>query len=283
MKRAILFQILFLFLLHVQAQSGIEGIFVEEYYAVSKNEVADQSVVGDLKAGMCTYRLYLDLAPGFRFQAAYGTDKHPLMIKSDGMFYNHPDVGNSQPNLIPARRLTRNVVLLDSWLSAGGAGETYIGIPRKHDDKGEIAFEKGYFNTTTSETDHSFTESDGLFFKQPPFVPTFYQMDEVLKGLTSVTRTNTIEITNGAWACMGKGALGADSTGYNMVLIGQFTTLGDLQYSLNVMIGTPDGKSVKYVYDNPQDGEIKLEFLKGKATSFVAQKHKRKKKNKKKN
>jgi hypothetical protein len=263
------------------AQQGLEGVYVEQFYCVSASEAKDESVVGALEEGMCTYRIYLDLEPGYRFQAAYGTDKHPLLIQSSGMFYNHPDVGNAQPNLIPARTLKNNTVLLDSWLSAGAAGETFLGIPRKYDQKGELVLQHGYFTNTTSETSLSFVESDGMYFRQPPFVPTFYQMDEVIKGLTSVTRTNTIEVANGAWACMGRGAVGADSLGTNMVLIGQLTTKGDLTYALNIMVGTPSGKSIKYVYNNPQDGELKLDFLRGKAEAFVSKKAK--KKNKKRN
>lgn len=255
------------------AQQGLEGVYIEQYYCVSAAEAKDESMVGALEEGMCTYRIYLDLEPGYRFQAAYGTEKHPLLIQSTGMFYNHPEVGNSQPNLIPARTLKNNVVLLDSWLTAGASGETYIGVPRKFDDKSELNFQKGYFESTTSETPLSFRESDGMRFRQSTFVPTFYQMDEVIKGLTSVTRTNTIEISNGAWACMGKGAIGADSTGINMVLIGQLTTKGELEYALNVMVGGPDGKSTKYVYANPQDGEVLVSRLKGKAEVFTSKKN----------
>jgi hypothetical protein len=105
-------------------------------------------------------------------------------------------------------------------------------------------------------------------------------MDDALKGLTSVSRTNTIEVANGAWACMGKGAVGLDSLGTNMVLIGQLTTSGELNYALNIMVGTPEGKSIKYVYANPQDGELELSILKGSASPFKSRKVKKSKKKK---
>jgi hypothetical protein len=103
-------------------------------------------------------------------------------------------------------------------------------------------------------------------------------MDEQLKLLASVSRSNTIEIENGAWACMGKGSCGWDSLGTNMVLIGQFTTAGDLNYALNIMVGGPDGKSIKYVYANPQDDEILLPCLQGHVESFKGKKVKSRKK-----
>jgi hypothetical protein len=283
MKRAFLFQLMVLALLRSNAQTGIEGVYIEQYYCVSSQDLNDKHLIGDLEEGMCTYRIYLDLLPGYRFQAAYGTEKHPLVIKSNGLFYNHPEVGNTQPNLIPSRTLKNNVVLLDSWLTAGAAGENYLGVPRKFDNQGEIVFQKGFFKSTTKESNLSFQECDGMYYRQFPSVPTFYQMDDALKGLAAVSRTNTIELTNGAWACMGKGAVGVDSTGTNMVLIGQLTTKGNLEYSLNIMVGSPDGKSTKYVYDNAQDGEVALAFLKGNAEAFASKSVKKKKKNKKRN
>jgi hypothetical protein len=79
---------------------------------------------------------------------------------------------------------------------------------------------------------------------------------------------------------MGKGAVGLDSLGTNMVLIGQLTTSGELNYALNIMVGTPEGKSIKYVYANPQDGELELSILKGSASPFKSRKVKKSKKKK---
>jgi hypothetical protein len=62
---------------------------------------------------------------------------------------------------------------------------------------------------------------------------------------------------------MGKGSVGADSTSGNHVLIAQVTTAGELNYKLNIMIGTPEGKSIQYVYGNPQDREVLHSALTG--------------------
>lgn len=266
--------------LQLIGQEAIEGIYVEKFYCAGSADLRALSLSGPLTEGACTYRIYLDLMPGCRFQAAYGTPQHPLNITSSQLFYNHADVGNSQPNLIPARTLSRNITMLDSWLSVGAAGESFNGIPRNQDTIAEVKFEKGYLMSTTDETELSFLHSDGMASDPKPWIPTFYNMDEALKGLTSVSRTNTIEVTNGAWACMGKGSVGLDSLGTNMVLIGQFTTSGELNYELNIMVGTPDGKSIKYVYSNPQAGEVELNLLKGSAAPFKARKVKKSKKKK---
>jgi hypothetical protein len=79
----------------------------------------------------------------------------------------------------------------------------------------------------------------------------------------SVSRAKRLYVENGAWACMGKGSLGADSLAGNHVLIAQVTTAGKLDYKLNIMIGTPEGKSIQYVYANPQDREVLYPALVG--------------------
>ena len=261
-------------------QEAIERVYVEKFYCVGASDLKALQFTGPLNEGACVYRIYLDLKPGYRFQAAYGSPAHPLSISSSQMFFNHADIGNSQPNLIPARTLSRNVTLLDSWLTVGAAGESFNGVPRSMDSIADIKFEKGFLMSTTEETSLGFSSSDGMVYTAKPWVPTFYNMDDALKGLTSVSRTNTIEVSNGAWACMGKGSVGLDSLGTNMVLIGQFTTVGELNYALNIMVGTPEGKSIKYVYASPQDGEVELSLLKGSASPFKSRKVKKSKKKK---
>jgi hypothetical protein len=278
MKRIIFLIYLIQATISLFAQPGIESVYVEKFYVVTKKDVSKPDFSGPISEGACTYRIYLDLMPGYRFQAAYGIKAHPLVLKSSAMFYNHVEYGNSQPNVIPFRTLSKNISLLDSWLSVGAANESSLGIPRKFDQESIVNFESGFFQNTTGETSLSFRESDGMVAVPHCKAPTFYQMDEQLKMLNSLTRSNIIEIENGAWACMGKGACGADSLGTNMVLIGQLTTAGDLTYSLNVMVSGPDGVSTKYVYANPQDDEILLPCLQGHADVFKGKKVKSRKK-----
>ena len=67
-----------------------------------------------------------------------------------------------------------------------------------------------------------------------------------------------LETTEGAWAAMG-GMKGV--TPENMVLIAQVTTSGKLSFKLNVQVGTPDHKAVKYVACDPAEGEVLFEGL----------------------
>ncbi|MFM7770495.1 MAG: hypothetical protein ACKO8Q_08055 [Bacteroidota bacterium] len=50
-------------------QSEIQGLFVEEYYRLNKNDLSALNLSGPIDENSITYRIYLDLSPGCRFQA----------------------------------------------------------------------------------------------------------------------------------------------------------------------------------------------------------------------
>ena len=84
---------------------------------------------------------------------------------------------------------------------------------------------------------------------------TIYQLDEPLKGLFAESKQSEILVTDGAWACLGKGA-SAPKSYKNVLLLAQLTTAGKLSYELNLQLGTPDGKSLRYVASNPTTEEL---------------------------
>jgi hypothetical protein len=241
------------------AQDGLEGIVVEKFYVSTKADNAGKLFSGDLPEGSVTYRIYVDLKPGFRFQAAYGTPTHPLIIQSSENFYNHLETGNIQPNVIPERTYKKNIAMLDSWLSAGACAEGHLGILKEYDDTISdkfIDFEKGYFIGKKKSV--PLYEIDGMKRSAVLPVTTFFQMDFLSKVIGTTTSEKRIYTDNGAWACLGKGSVGADSLSTNCVLIGQLTTRGNLNFELNLLIGSPDGTSQKYVAKNPVGGEGEL-------------------------
>ena len=75
-----------LFLHSAYAVHGLEGIVVERYYCSDKNDsvVTDKysSDKGTLPVGSITYRIYADMLPGYKFQAAFGIPGHPLKIST---------------------------------------------------------------------------------------------------------------------------------------------------------------------------------------------------------
>ena len=240
----------------VYSQDGLEGIILEKFYISTKEDNSKPELSGHLAPGSITYRIYVDLKPGYTFQAAYGTPNHELYIKSTKLFYNHVEYGAEYPNRIPLRTYSRNTSRLDSWLSVGGAGENQIGVLKSEDDTLNVFKTSGaYLKNHSKKMGVSLEVVDGMKEKYNLTFPTFYQMDSTIKGLGTITNTNTINTNNGAWASMGKGSQGADSLS-NKVLIAQLTTDGKLSYQLNLLIGTPDGKSEKYVAHNPIEGEF---------------------------
>jgi hypothetical protein len=233
-------------------QDGLEGIVVEKFYVSTKADNAGKLYSGDLPEGSVTYRIYVDLKPGYRFQAAYGSPQHPLVIESTENFYNHLENGNIQPNIIPERTYKKNISLLDSWLSAGACAEGHLGILKEYDDTISdkfIGFEKGYFKGKKKSV--PLYEIDGMKRSAVLPVPTFFQMDFLSKVVGTTTSEKRIFTDNGAWAALGKGAVGADSLSTNCVLIAQLTTVGELSFELNLLIGAPNGSSQKYVARNP--------------------------------
>jgi hypothetical protein len=272
MKKGWIGCFLLLVFIEMSAQEtiGIERIFVEEFYRVNSVDASIPQNTGEVKEGAVTYRVYLDLLPGYRFQAAYGTPQHPLYFRSSDSFYNHVEVGNANPNVIPERTYANNIAYLDSWLSIGAAGENHLGIPLSLDttkDWLEIKWNGQYLQSPLGNQ-WAIEERDGLVRVEKMTFPTFYNMDEQKKLIHADTRSSELVVDNGAWAAMGKGTVGADSLHSNMILIGQFTTAGDLNYGLNIMIRTPEGKSVRYVYDQPGEGEILLPLLKANVNYY---------------
>jgi hypothetical protein len=263
-----------------QTFEGLDGIYVERYYQSNDMDNRAGNLSGELKTNSKTYRIYLDLSPGYRFQAAYGTMAHPLTFQSEAPFFNHAGIGNTYPNVIPERSLSKNITLLDSWFTAGAAGESFLGVPKKFDLDDNLLskkFEKSYLINDTKWMEYSLQERDGMHASNDLPIVNLFQLDSTSKHLMMVTNSNHLQINNGAWACLGKGSIGVDSLGTNYVLIAQLTTAGELDYELNIMVGTPEGKSIKYAWSNPQQGEILCPLLKG-----TTKKTKKKKQNKQK-
>lgn len=281
MKSTLLaFSLLLTTVIGAQTFEGLDGIYVEHYYQSNDMDNRAGNLSGELKTNSKTYRIYLDLSPGYRFQAAYGTMAHPLTFQSEAPFFNHAGIGNTYPNVIPERSLSKNITLLDSWFTAGAAGESFMGVPKKFDLDDNLLskkFEESYLINDTKWMGYNLQERDGMHTSNDLPIVNLFQLDSTSKHLMMVTNSNHLQINNGAWACLGKGSIGVDSLGTNYVLIAQLTTAGELDYELNIMIGTPQGNSIKYVWDKPQQGEILCPLLKG-----TTKKEKNKKRNKQK-
>ncbi len=245
-----------------QAQNGLEKIIVEKYYISSKSDTAANCYAGELPIGSVTYRIFTDLLPGYRFQAAYGSSKHELKISTSTTFFNNEEIGNVIPNVIPRRNLKKNTTMLDSWLSVGTAGENYYGILKQDDDSVEnIQNEIGFLKSINKKAGIPIFEKDGLISGENIPRPTFFGIDSAVIVFNNKSSGSIFCIHNGAWACLGKGSVGADSLTNNRVLIAQITTDGEFEFELNLQIGTPVGTSENYVARNPTGKEISIPSL----------------------
>ncbi|MFN9799317.1 MAG: hypothetical protein ACK54P_04800, partial [Bacteroidota bacterium] len=97
---------------------GLEGIIVETYYISNANDATDTDG-GSLAVGSTTYRIFVDMAPGYEIQAVYGNANHELRIATTTQFFNNVDRGELTGNAINDARVDENTVALDSWLSMG--------------------------------------------------------------------------------------------------------------------------------------------------------------------
>ncbi len=242
------------------SQNGLEKIIVEKYY-IAKAADSDGSV-GTLPVGSTTYRVYVDMLPGYKFQALYGNAEHTLKINSSNPFFNNEDRGATMANAIPSVQLKNNTVALDSWFSVGASAGGQFGVLKSEDN--------GAINLLTSNTllknneaamGIPLTTQDGnmtVTGKQPEAV-TFVGFDPSGGIFDNASlQGNSFQINDGAISAL-NGATGP--TAENRVLIGQFTTNGVFTFELNIQIGTPTGVPQKYVASNPVNGELSIPSL----------------------
>ncbi len=246
--------------LSTNAQNGLEKIIVEKYYISEASDTICNSVGGKLPIGSLTYRIYVDMLPGYKLHTIYGNKNHELIIKTDTKFFNNAYVGNVIGNVIPRRNLKQNTVMLDSWLSVGAAGENLYGVLKQDDDTIEtILHDLPCLQSSNPLAGIPIKVKDGLRSGEAVPRPTFFKIDSIANILNTQIIGSSIITNNGAWGCLG-GAIGPDSL-TNRLLIAQLTTDGILSFELNIQVGKPNSKPEKYVARNPIDNEIQLPSL----------------------
>ncbi len=232
---------------NAQTTKGLEKVIVEKYYVSNEADMAASA--GNLPVGSVTWRIYLDMLPGYKFQTAYGDSKHPLSITTTTSFFNNEDRGNTTPTFSKTNA-KNNTVMLDSWLTAGAACAGNFGILKSDDDGvATVINADGVLQGADASAGIALTAQDGLLAGTPGQCG-FIGVDGVIDVFDATSQSgNSFSTTNGAWYCL-EGAMGPDST-KNRVLIAQLTTDGELSYKLTVQIGTPEGNAEYYVAENP--------------------------------
>jgi len=223
---------------------ALENVIVEKYYEYIPGDYTD-TIPDTYPKGATTYRIYIDMKPGYSLQAVYGTPKHELFLKTSTTFFNDPTCLAETGFNIDAKKLHLGAVALDSWITMGAASRLHTGILKSEDDS--------LYSFVRNRK--SLNNVDGL---TKGVLPNFQVFNIDLKVFNNDSTASIFSTNDAAWAAMG-GVKGP--TPENRVLIAQLTTTGKLSFALNVQIGIPTGGSVKFVANNPEGSEIKFEGL----------------------
>jgi len=241
--------------LNVRAQ-GLESIIVETYYVsdLADSLDADENfAIYPLKQGSVTYRVYVDMLPGYEFIQMFGSSTHPLEINSSTSFFNDPNYGFSVYNGLSVNNTRKNTALIDSYLTVGGVANGLMGVLKEEDTDGTIGNQQGILanaNPAAGLPINGDGGSDGLM-PGTPILPNTLGLSGALDVFDQSVGGSFLT-TNGTIAALG-GAMGV--TASNHVLIGQFTTDGTLNFKLNIQILSPEGNDEIYVAENPLGSE----------------------------
>lgn len=223
----------------VFSQNGIDSVIVEK--------VASLNIKGSNEEYI-TYRIYADLKKGYRLQAIYGVNEHPLTVKTSGRFYNHTE-GSFLGSNISNNAFLKTGAYFDSWLTLGSPCKGLFSSTSNNNEK--------FISPEVS--DKSIKKIKILSTKIKDFENTEQQI--VLYGNenlsialnnSSNTHINKLNLVNTSIACMG-GLSGLDTNNY--VLLGQLTTNGKLYLELNLQLISPEGRIEKYVARKPSELE----------------------------
>ncbi|MEO8150813.1 MAG: T9SS type A sorting domain-containing protein [Bacteroidia bacterium] len=248
------------------AQNGLEGIIVEKYYVSNAADSVGANGFGDnLPVGSVTYRIYVDMLPGYKFQAAYGVPTHALTLTTTTSFYNNTDRGHEIPSFSKTNA-AQHTTMLDSYFSVGAACSGSYGILKSEDSVASgganVVNAHGILQNNDPLAGIPLTIQDGIYTAVPaPQSVTFVGMAQAQTDFDGGPSVSSFITTNASWAAL------IGSTGpipaANKVLIAQVTTNGIFHFELNIQIGTPTGGVQNYVSFNPVGAEITIPGLKG--------------------
>lgn len=235
---------------------GLDSIIVEKYYIANAADTvggSGASGTGTLPVGSVTYRVYVDMATGYKLQSVYGDAVHNLIYNTTTSFFNATDRGATTPNGIGTAFLNDNTNALDSWISMGAAASGQLGV-LKTEDVGGTSFITGnaILNNAPASIGTPIKTQDGMMAGTLSTI-TLAGIGTELDILDNVSQAgNSIVFNNHAIAVAG-GVSGP--TANNRVLIGQFTTDGVFHFELNIQIGS--GAAVEqYVSSAPTGAEM---------------------------
>ena len=243
---------------------GLQGVIVENYHTTTQADADYYNGLGNgsgtMTAGLNTYRVFIDMAPGYRLNTVFGSAGNPLDITSTTVFWNDDGYGAQFP--AQTSRLDDGAAF-DTWItigrasrSGGAAGCTsnleQLGVPKASDPNG---------NLTMCDLWSGFGPADN-----DGHVPGA-SADPTLVGITAGNLAPFVDVDGGnAFSTTGSWALlppldGPEAQGANRVLIGQFTTAGSFSFHINISLQTPGGEVEFYTHSSSESGSVVSPFL----------------------
>ena len=245
---------------------GLQGIVVEKYYQANAADVADATANSGspvaLTTSSITYRVYVDMAAGYKFNSIFGNASHNLTVSSTTGFFNDASWGVAiNPGTVSTTNIRKNTGMIDSWFTTGGVAVGKAGVLKSEDTDGTIGSAQGILTNNPggcfglpimgASGQDGFLPSSGTSYIAPNALGVPTSVTDILSGASNGT---SIVLTNGSIAALG-GVQGATSS--NMVLIGQFTTNGEFSFALNIQIqNIATGVAENYVSSNPTGSEL---------------------------
>jgi hypothetical protein len=241
----------------INTQAQIQNVIVEKYYVADAADIANTDG-GQLQQGAVTYRVFIDLVAGSKISRVFADSSHLLIFKSSQPFFNNDTLssfnGGTYGFKINRNDLAISTVGLDSWISIGAATNKHHGILKTEDTNGSEVGGTNNDQNLLSNTNPSvgipLTTQDGLILSS--VLVSNYLVGGDLPAINSLndstifgSDTATAFISANATLQYNGGILGQGPS--NNVLIGQFTTAGQLEFELNITVIDSTGATINYV------------------------------------
>jgi len=248
----------------IVVSAQVEKVFVEIYY-ISDADDATNVNGGILGEGSKTYRVFVDLLPGYKLRKLYGDKNHPLIFSSTAPIFNHQDDGVSFAYTLNKNRYFDNTTALDTWLTIGqtsrSGNDVVFGVPKIDDtngsfiggvnnDGGSAEIATGLLKSTNIASGVPLIMADGMMTSQNKPAEWLNQgFIDILTGEDfTIFGTSQNGITFKSYdAFLGNSGTVGVIPESNQILLAQITTQGELSFKLNLEIEDLSGNINKYV------------------------------------
>ena len=227
---------------------GVDSVWVETYHVWDSLGADGRPLV--------TYRIWVDMAPGYLMQVVYGDQAHDLEVFTTTEFVNTLSNSVKYADQRRAMDLLAYPFALDSWFTIGAASNEHMAVPLHLDKDGSVLRCPPYPKVKRgTDKNMSLCRRDGLMKVDTIKAIVNWRFEP---GYLGDIRGGVVHTMDGAWAVLG-GIPGV--TSQNHVLIAQVTTSGELSFKLNIQVATTERVAIKYVHSRPSEGEVVLPSL----------------------